>query len=353
MTAVYSILIFCLLIFVHEFGHLAAAKSTGIRVNEFSLGMGPLIFKFQKGDTQYSLRLIPVGGFCAMEGEDEESADPAAFHNRPFYAKVLTVAAGSLMNLFLAFIVLSAVIFSIGAPSTVIASVSEDSPAAEAGIREGDRIMSVNGERIENWDDVLSALRGGGETASGNSGSAEEVTGRPADRIVTMQVERNGAMVEIESGLYTAEDGVQKIGVMPEMERHMENIGSTLVRGVRAVREMGTEMLEVIGKLFSGEVPVTDLTGPVGIVYAVNDTAKIGLIYVAQLTALLSLNLAIVNMLPIPALDGGRLLFLVIRRITGKAITDKLERRIHFAGIMLLFGLMIFVTVHDITRFIL
>ncbi|MDR0356761.1 MAG: RIP metalloprotease RseP, partial [Clostridiales Family XIII bacterium] len=158
MFIVYAIIIFALLIFVHEFGHFITAKATGIKVREFALGMGPKLLKKQKGETLFSLRVFPVGGFCAMEGEDEDSDDPRAFSNRPAPARALVLISGSLMNVLLAVILLACVIFSAGEPSLRIDEISKESFAASAGIAEGDTILAINGERTKAWSDLTGIL---------------------------------------------------------------------------------------------------------------------------------------------------------------------------------------------------
>jgi len=333
MMIVYAILIFCLLIFVHELGHFITAKAVGIRVNEFALGMGPLLFHYTKGDTEYSLRAFPIGGYCKMEGEDEDSSDEAAFNNKPMPAKALVVVAGSVMNLLLAIVILSIIFFSVGMPSTSIKELSPDLPAMKAGLLPGDKIVQVEGKNISEWNDITDTIgSSGGDT-------------------ISVTIERDGAQKSFQVGVVKApEDGRRIIGITPA---YTKNPGKAIVLGTKSTFEMGVKMVEVIGQLFTGEVSTKSLTGPVGIVYMVGDTARMGWIYLAQLTALISLNLAIVNMLPFPALDGGRLLFLVIRLFTGKAISDDTEGKIHFIGLMLLFGLMIYITYQDIGRFIL
>lgn len=332
MMIVYAILIFCLLIFVHEFGHFISAKSVGIKVNEFALGMGPLLFHVKKGDTEYSLRALPIGGYCKMEGEDEESPDEAAFNNKPMLAKALVVVAGSVMNLLLAIIIISIIFFAVGMPSTSIKELTPDLPAVTAGLLPGDKIVQVDDTKIREWNDITDAIGSG----KGNT--------------VTLIAERNGVNKTFEVGVVKSEDGRRIIGITPD---YTKNPGKALILGTKSTYEMGIKMVEVIGQLFTGEVSAKSLTGPVGIVYMVGDTAKLGWMYLAQFTALISLNLAIFNMLPFPALDGGRLLFLVIRALTGKTISDETEGKIHFVGLMLLFGLMLYVTVQDIGRFIL
>lgn len=332
MTIIYAILIFCVLIFVHEFGHFIAAKACGVKVNEFSIGMGPAFFKKQKGETLYSLRIFPIGGFCAMEGEDEESNDERAFNRKPAWQRAVVLAAGAFMNLLTAVILMIIIAFWSGQATTVVDEVLDDSPAYEAGLQSGDEIVAVNDSSINDWNDILVAI--GGSKADS----------------VELTVERNGRNISVTSAIeYDEEAGRSKVGIKPVV-RH--NIIESIGTGIKNTGNMTVMMYDIIKELITGGVSAKELSGPVGIVYAVNDTAKAGIIYVVYLSALLSLNLAIMNMLPFPALDGGRLLFLLIRKITGKRVTDEMEGKIHFIGIVLLMALMVYVTWNDIVKFI-
>ena len=332
MTIIYAVLIFCVLIFVHEFGHFFVAKACGVKVNEFAIGMGPAIFKKQKGETLYAVRIFPVGGYCAMEGEDENSDDPRAFNNRPAWQRACVLAAGSFMNLVTCVILLIIIAFWAGQATTVIDQVTPGSPAEKAGILSGDRIVEIDGEEIADWNDLI-------DTIGYSTGKEMRIT-----------VEREGEKLTVTSGLeYNEEQKRNMIGITPVMEH---SFFSSVAGGFRNTGRMTVMMYDTLRQLFTGDVSVKELSGPVGIVYAVNESAKSGVIYVIYLAALLSLNLAVINMLPLPALDGGRLLFLVIRLITGKRVSDEMEGRIHFIGIMLLLLLMVYVTFNDVLRFI-
>lgn len=330
-TIIYAIFMFCVLVFVHELGHFVAAKTFGVKVNKFALGMGPILLKKQKGETEYSLRLFPIGGFCAMEGEDEESEDERAFNNKKPWQKTIVVCAGSLMNLFLTIILMIIVMFYVGSATTTLDEIVKESPAMEAGLMSGDEIVALDGKPMDKWRDITDYLT-----------TSEKKT-------VTVTVVRDGQNLELVSGFMESDDGRQTIGVIPVLER---NPAAAVGDGFTATYNMGKMMLNVIRQLFTGEVSVKELSGPVGIIYMTGETVRQGAINFLYFMALLSLNLAIINMLPLPALDGGRLLFIIARKITGKAITDDMEGKIHFIGILLLFGLMIYVTWNDITRFI-
>ncbi|MCI6820243.1 MAG: RIP metalloprotease RseP [Clostridiales bacterium] len=332
MTIIYAIIIFCLLIFVHELGHFIVAKACGVKVNEFAIGMGPAIFKKQKGETLYAVRLFPIGGFCAMEGEDEDSEDDRAFNNKPAWQRALVLTAGSFMNLLTAVVLMIVIAFVVGQATTTVNEVLDDSPAYRAGMMSGDRIVEVDGTAVDEWNDVITYI---GESS------------RDTADIV---VERDGAQQTLTAALeYDKESGRNKIGITPEMKH---SVAGSVGSGMKNTWNMTVMMYKVIKQLFTGDVSVSELSGPVGIVYAVNQSAKAGVIYVVYLASLLSLNLAIMNMLPFPALDGGRLLFLLIRKITGKRITDAIEGKIHFIGIILLMVLIVYVTWNDIVKFI-
>lgn len=331
ITILYAVLIFCLLIFVHEAGHFAAAKAVGIRVNEFALGMGPAILQFGKKETRYSLRIFPIGGYVKMEGEDEDSDDPRAFNRKNGWQKALVVIAGSAMNLFMTVVLIAVIAMAIGVASNIIGEVSPDYPAEQAGLLPGDRIVRINDIEVREWEDVTSSLaKSTGDT-------------------VSIAVVRDGGTLTITSGITQDETGRRIIGITSKPEH---SVIKSVKAGFAGTWQLAAEMLDYIVKLFGGQGSMKDLVGPVGIVSIINDQAKLGILYIANLTALISLNLAIVNMLPFPALDGGRLLFLVIRRLTGNAITDEIEAKIHFAGILLLFGLMIYLVVQDVDRFV-
>ena len=331
LTVIYAILIFCLLIFVHELGHFTTAKLVGIRVNEFSIGMGPQLCHFQRGETEYSLRAFPIGGYVKMEGEDEDSEDERAFNNRPAWARALVLIAGSFMNLLSAVLIITIMALVVGTATTTVGQVSRGMPAEAAGIQAGDRILTIDGAPVEEWTDV------------------NRLVGEAQGETVQIAVERDGKELSLESGVAVSEDGRKVIGIMTE-PRHA--VWPAVQSGVLCIADWTKQMVSYLGQLFTGKGSMEDLVGPVGIVSLINDQAKNGFLYVANFMALISLNLAIINMLPLPALDGGRVLFLIIRCFTGKAISDETEAKIHFAGLILFFLLMIYLIVQDVGRFI-
>ncbi|MCL1896149.1 MAG: RIP metalloprotease RseP [Clostridiales bacterium] len=337
---VYAILIFLMLIFVHEAGHLISAKISKIRVNEFALGMGPKIFGFTKGDTQYSFRAIPFGGYCAMEGENDESDDPRAFGNKPARVRAFVLFAGSVMNILLAIIVISLLIFYVGTPSRVLAAVEEDKPAYSDGLRAGDELVAINGQPVSNWDDIVPRLR---EVAALDPEGNEQLV---------LTVMRDGAEKTIKTHFYKDANGDFKVGIIPAYSRDGTYFFKSFGKGTVETLFMTKMLYEVLRDLFTGKAGMEMLTGPVGIVVTVGEVAPYGAPNLFYLMALISLNLGIINLVPFPALDGGRLLFLLIRKITGKAITDEIEGRVHLVGILVLFGFLAIITFLDIDRFI-
>ena len=203
LTLFWAIVVFCFLIFVHEFGHFITAKAVGIKVNEFAIGMGPVLFRRKKGDTEYSLRALPIGGFVKMEGEEENSDDPSAFNNKPTWAKALVVIAGSMMNLLTTIVILSLIYFSYGFPTTVINVVSVDKPAMEAGLLAGDKIIKINDLKISSWDEVVTAI-------SNSKGDNINIT-----------VNRNNQDIQISSKIGKDVNNRRIIGITPVSYTHL------------------------------------------------------------------------------------------------------------------------------------
>ena len=330
MTIIYALLIICVLIFFHELGHFMAAKACGVKVNEFAIGMGPKVLKKQKGETLYSVRAFPLGGFCAMEGEDEDSQDERAFNRKSVWKKTIIIVAGAAMNLIIAIILMIAVNYMNGVPTTTISQVEENSPAYTAGIQKGDKILSINDKKINSWDDV------------------QAVKNAVNTRELNIKVQRKDTELNIKTTL-KENDRNKIIGIVPVSEK---NIVKAIANGPSATWNMAKSMYSGLYSLITGKVSAKELSGPVGIVYLINKGISRGFATVLYLTSLISLNLAIINMLPLPALDGGRLLMVIIRRLTGKAISSKVEGVIHAVGLGLLLLLTIYVTWNDIVRFI-
>lgn len=328
-TAILAIILFCVMIFPHELGHYIAAKRLGVKVNEFAFGMGPVIWKKQKGETLHSIRLFPIGGFCSMEGEDEDSDEPRAFNNKKPWQKIIILAAGSFMNVLCAILIMSIVVGVLGFTTTTIDTVSEGSPAEMAGIMAGDEITAIDGQPIEAWTDVSAAI------ASAEGGQ------------IIMTVQRDGRTLEAAVTPEQTQDGAYLIGIT---SRVSHNPFRAVAEGAKSTWNITVSMFQTLSQLFTGQLGADSLSGPVGMVQMVSQTTQYGWWYYGFLTALICINLAIINMLPLPALDGGRIIFVIISMITGRPVSQKVEGTVHFVGIMLLFGLMAYVTFNDITR---
>lgn len=328
-TAILAIILFCVMIFPHELGHYIAAKRLGVKVNEFAFGMGPVIWKKQKGETLHSIRLFPIGGFCSMEGEDEDSDEPRAFNNKKPWQKIIILAAGSFMNVLCAILIMSIVVGVLGFTTNTIDTVSEGSPAETAGIMAGDEITAIDGQPIEAWTDVSAAI------ASAEGGQ------------IIMTVQRDGRTLEAAVTPEQTQDGAFLIGIT---SRVSHNPFRAVAEGAKSTWNITVSMFQTLSQLFTGQLGADSLSGPVGMVQMVSQTTQYGWWYYGFLTALICINLAIINMLPLPALDGGRIIFVIISMITGRPVSQKVEGTVHFVGIMLLFGLMAYVTFNDITR---
>lgn len=342
MTAIFTIiaavLIFALMIFVHEFGHFIVAKAVGIRVLEFAIGMGPKLFSKQKGETLYSVRAVPIGGFCAMEGEDENSQDPKAINNKPAWQRLLVLAAGAFMNILLGFVLLTVMMSQGEAVATnKVAQVIEGTAAYDAGLMPGDVIIKVAGSRTNIAAEVT--------WATSRRGNAE----------TEFVIKRDGEKKTI-SIQPRETDGKYTYGfVLLSEENSFGNSIKTAYHGTFFYSKL---IVGSVVDLFRGDVKVTQLSGPIGIVSeigsAVEETAQTGLpglLNLINLAVLLTINLGIFNLLPLPALDGGRILFVLIEMIRRKPIPPEKEGMVHFVGFALLIMLSIFVACMDIMKF--
>ena len=328
-TAIAAIFVFLLVILLHELGHFTVAKLVGIKVNEFSIGMGPKLLQKKSKETKYTLRLLPIGGYVSMEGEDENSDDPRSFNKVSPLKRIAVVAAGGVMNFVLAIVVLTIVAFNIGTPTTTVGDVSEDSPAHLAGIQSGDTITSIDGYDIDNWGDISTILN-------------RDETNEEVD----INVLRNGEELAL-SLTPTIEDGVSMIGITYRPDR---SFGSAIVGGFEYTKSFIGLMFQFFGSLFRGEITTNDFAGPVGVVVEIGNAAQMGMTNLLFLLGFISVNLGFFNLLPIPALDGSRIVFLLVEIIRGKPIDPDKEGIVHFIGIVLLLTLMIGVTYKDLMR---
>lgn len=320
-----GLLMFMFLITIHEGGHFLGAKLSDIKVNEFSVGMGPSIFNKQKGETKYSLRALPIGGYVSMEGEDESSDDPRAFENSAPIRRFLTVFAGPFVNLLFAFIVIFAVASFQGHVSTTIDTVSADMPAGEAGIITGDKIISIDNKNVNLFNQVNQYI---------NESSGE----------ISVKINRNEEILEYNITPLETEDG-KLIGITPKF---VNSFSSNLLYAWNMVFFMIGSIWQGLKGLFTGLFGLDQLSGPIGVVNQVGQTLDMGFLSFLLFSAFISINLGFFNLLPIPALDGSKLVFILIEMIIGKPINKKFEQTITIIGFVFLLGLIAIVSVKDL-----
>ncbi|MBE5892609.1 MAG: RIP metalloprotease RseP [Lachnospiraceae bacterium] len=345
-TLILFILIFGVVVISHEFGHFLLAKASGIRVLEFSVGMGPTLFSFQKGDTKYALKLLPIGGACMFEGEDglqtqEGEPGEGSFMKANVWKRISTVVAGPLFNFILAFIIALIMVNMIVIRDPVATEVVEGGAAAEAGLQDGDRILSIDGERIRLYEEILlfTQTHKGGEVELGYERDGQEYA-------VTIEPQ------------FDDSTGRYMIGI--------SNADFVKIKGIDSLRYAWYEIrysvkmtYKSLGMLVKGQVGREDVAGPVGI--AVNlvgktyeESKQYGwqsvLVNMMNITLMLSVNLGIINLLPLPALDGGRLMFMLIEVVRGKPVPPDKEGMVHFAGLIFFMVLMVLVLFNDIAN---
>lgn len=350
LNIIAAILVFGVIILIHEFGHFSLAKLNGIGVLEFSIGMGPRLWSFQKGETRYSIKALPFGGSCMMLGEDESSGDERAFPNKSVWARISVIVAGPAFNFILAFILATIIIGVSGYWSPQIASVEPGYPAAEAGLEAGDTITKINGKKVVFYQEVVMHLMAYPMTAG------ETVTVQYTRPVEGSDGVEKGTAVLVPK--YSEKEGRYLMGFsyVPE-EQTVSSLPSALQYGFYELKYCITSTFDSFKMLFGGQVKVDEaVAGPVRIVTMiggiVDESRDYGMMTVflslANMCMLLSASLGIMNLLPIPALDGGRLLFLLIELVRGKPVDQEKEAMVHMAGMMLLMFLMVLILFNDI-----
>jgi regulator of sigma E protease len=342
-----AILMFGILIALHEFGHFAAAKLCGVKVNEFSIGMGPQIIHKQGRETDYSFRLLPIGGFCAMEGEEGESKDPRAFPNRPWWQRLIILLAGVTMNFLTGFLILLCLFSASAAFTTPTVSGFVEGGAAQAqGLEVGDRIVKVDGHAIYLKDDISFFLS------------------RRTTDTVSLTVKRGGEKFSIEAFQLT-DQGLLGIYAGQEAKTAGTLLKNAWFQSIDYVRLVWVSL----GDLITGAVGLRDMSGPVGIISMVGEVGEEGaqaaeavgvqpivgaLINILALVAFIAINLSVMNLLPIPALDGGQIFFMavngVLLAVRGKKLDPKYQGWVSTAGFACLMALMLAVTISDILK---
>lgn len=380
ITAIVTIVMFLVMVSLHEFGHYIVARLLDFKILEYAIGFGPAIFKKEKNSILYSIRVIPFGGYCKFEGEDEKSSDPRAFSNRPVWRRILVVAAGGVFNIILGFVIFMTILPSLSPASTkYVKSVVEHSYLQESGVMPGDEIIELDGKNISFYNDITlytSNLKG--------------------DEKIDLKVKRDGKKLSFKISpseqkvIYNyLNEGVECISSVNGNEtKQLIPYSDTLIRQDNLVGKSQTQVRYIIGfspkqeeitafniipyawdntkfvvklvytslwDMITGEVGVSQMSGPVGIVNEVNNAVNQGRhswIYVLNLMALLTINLGVFNLLPFPALDGGRLFFMIVELIRRKPIPVEKEGMVHAIGMLLLFALIIFISFSDVMKLV-
>ena len=319
------------MIAVHEAGHLISAKLSGVLVHEFAIGMGPKIVSWQGKETKYSIRLLPLGGFCQLEGEDEESESERAFCNVSSLKKLIILASGAIMNLILGFLVL--VVFYSVQPQIaepVVAGTIENSYASEVGLQPGDRIVKMNDTRINIYPDLKFFLM------------------LNDDKAFDLTINRNGENVLYENFMPAVIDGKVYVGIKTTVSENtfLKTVYNSYYTGFF----MGKLVLFSLKELIIGSASINEASGPVGIVNEIGVAAKKGIQDLLYIVALITINLGLFNLLPFPALDGGRILFVLISAIIRRKVPEKIEAAFHGTGMILLLLLMLFITFNDVIK---
>ncbi len=330
-------LIFGVLIVSHEFGHFIVAKKCGVIVEEFAMGMGPVLWKKQTDETLYTIRAFPIGGYCQMKGDEEDNTDEEP-ENGSFSAlsplkKILVLSAGSAMNFLVAILLFFTIICATGnMATTTIGSVTEDSPALIAGIMPGDKILYVDGNELEKWEDlgVMIGAKGGGSvilTLKGEDGNIRDVSVVP--------------YLDEETQSY-------KVGVIPKVGT---NIPLAAAQAVQFIGIYIGLIFDIFRQLFVGQIGMEAFSGPIGATVMIGQSISMGYIYVLNIAASIAVSLGLFNMFPLPALDGSRIMFAIIEWIKGSPVNPRWEGTIHAVGMILLLGFAAFIAFKDIITF--
>ena len=344
LSLLYFILILGAIVLVHEFGHFIFSKLFGVYVYEFSIGMGPKILHWKKkgGETEYCIRAIPIGGFVSLAGEDADDNskidEKRKLYSKPVWQRLIIMIAGATFNFLFAFVILfvSALIYGSVSTKPIVASVSEEYPAYTAGIKEGDTIVSINKQKVSSWNEVKLYI----QTSEGKELNIvlKDKTGTKREvKVIPIEVKDDEGNISYAVG----------IGLDDTVRR---GLWTSLKHATQTTCSLYKLMLTTLKQLITGKFSVSDLSGPVGIYSVVDSQSKQGLESILYLIAYLSMNVGVINLIPFPAFDGGRVLFLIIEKIRRKPIKAKTEGMINSIGFILLMLLMVFVTINDVIK---
>lgn len=342
MNIIIALLVLGVIVVVHEFGHFITAKFFKMPVQEFAIGMGPYIYKYQGKKTAYTLRSIPVGGFVNIEGMEIDSKVEDGFNTKPAYARLIVLSAGVVMNFILAFVLIFVILFSQGKVNQntepVIGEVTKNSLAATV-IKAQDKILEIQGVEIDDWSAI-------GVNISKNIENFKEKNIQ--EKKVELKIKRGEEVLSLIAPL--TYDEVEKryfLGITPEITKEKYTFPTAFADTKKVFKEVFLDTLKGFKQLIAGEVKKEEISGPLGIIKVVGDASKGGIVVLTWLTIMLSINIGIFNLIPFPALDGGRIIFLFLELI-GINVNKKLEERVHMAGLIILMGLIIYITGNDI-----
>lgn len=339
MTVVLTIIVIAILILFHEAGHFIAARRVGIPVYEFSLGFGYKLVSWRKDGVEYSIRIFPLGGFVRMAGEEPgDHENPNGFNKRTPWEKIKVTFAGPFMNFVLAVLIFIFSFAVIGIPNStdepVIGKVLAGEPAAAAGLKAGDRVLEINGEAISTWSEVTEVL-----------------AAQTAGKEINIQVERDGKVTDLYvTPVLNSSTGLPAIGVLSQIVYERQDLFTSIKIGIIQTYQFTAAVLAGFGLLITGGASTAELAGPVGIASLIGEAAQVGIVFLLNFAAFLSINLGVLNLLPIPALDGSRIVFAIVEAIRRKPVEPEKEGFIHWLGFMFLMLLVVIVTFNDIIK---
>ena len=338
LTIVASVFVFGLLVLFHEFGHFIMAKATGMRVDEFAIGFGPKIVSKKIGETEYSIRCVPLGGFNDIAGMDpaENDAGDRGYCEKPVWKRMIVIVAGPLMNFLLPIVIFFFIFMIVGLSSLStrpeLGEVMPDQPAAMAGLQSGDRIDAINEETINEWDDIVRIVHGA-------DGSPMKIAYHRGDEA------RQATVIPV----FDKQNNRMIIGIMGALDTWQPSVIEAAEAALFKTGYVIYHMIEGLVQIFTGEA-AAELAGPLGVMQMTGTVAKLGFAALMNFAALLSLNLGIINLLPVPALDGGHFVTLLLEALRGKPLGEKAMHYTQIAGITVLVALMLFATKNDIVR---
>ncbi len=331
-TFLAAILVFGVLIATHEFGHFITAKLSGVKVLEFAIGMGPKIASFTKKETDYTIRLLPIGGYVKMLGEEDGSDDPRAFCNQNPWKRLIIILAGAIFNIVTAILIFTLIFFNKGNYEPIVSNFTSNSPSYEAGLKVNDRIVGMDNKKIKTWNELSMFM---------HENKGEEVN---------VKVERDGEVKEYKiKPTYSEETKSYLIGIEPTLVKG--NILESLKDGVGETFSSIKQMVGFLGTIITGGASMDSFGGPVAIVDLSGKAAQAGIWTLLSFVGFLSINLGVLNLIPFPALDGGWVIIILIEALTGKKIDQNKIGMLNFIGFALLMTFVVFVTYNDILRF--